>query len=256
MSRARPTTSGGNAPMRIDQQALAETWLLSARSRTGVQSAGMICSPSASATGSSMAAPNSAGEEQQGQRLQARRAPARRRSDSRRRAGRRPARAGRRGNGARDNSALPPISSARAERREEQRDGLDAATASGAPATGPRRRRRSCAILPNRVALPSLVRWMPACQAARSAAKKKAATTIDQMPARAAASGPAGRPARASSEQERQGQRQPPEAGRDRPDVGQAHQPRPERQRDIAEQQCRRRPKRCGGRIVHPDAGP
>ena len=33
-------------------------------------------------------------------------------------------------------------------------------------------------MLPNKVALPSLVMWMPVCQAARSAAKKKAANAV------------------------------------------------------------------------------
>jgi hypothetical protein len=39
-------------------------------------------------------------------------------------------------------------------------------------------------MLPNRVALPSLVMWMPVCQAARSAAKKKAARSVSVTSAR------------------------------------------------------------------------
>ena len=59
---------------------------------------------------------------------------------------------------------------------QQQRRALDRATAIGATSHRPQAAKAKLEILPNRVALPSLVRWMPACQAARSAAKKKAAS--------------------------------------------------------------------------------
>ena len=76
--------------------------------------------------------------------------------------------------------------------------------------------------------------WMPTCQAARSAAKKKAATAI-----RSASLRPGqwtGWPVIAcDDEQERQRQRQPPNAGRDRADAGQADEPRPKGERAAAD---------------------
>ena len=74
------------------------------------------------------------------------------------------------------------------------------------------------------------------CQAARSAAKKKAGQQgqRDEAPAR-----PVNRLADhlRDDEQERQRQRQAPESGGDRAHARQAHQPWPERQRAAADQQ-------------------
>ena len=118
-----------------------------------------------------------AGDEQQGQRLRPRRACVRRGSDSRCRAARRAPRAGRRARCAADSSALPHISAAQ--------PAAASASASACSADGQRRASHSpqaakmkLEILPNRVALPSLVSRIPACHAARSAAKNKAAPPI------------------------------------------------------------------------------
>src|ERR1044072_6281664 len=95
---------------------------------------------------------------------------------------------------------------------------------------------RKLAKLPNKVALASLVRRMPACQAARSAAKKippsaTIATSAQPGKGRAAAR------ARGDEGEEGDPQRQPPEARRDRPDVGEPNHPRPRRQEQVGEDQ-------------------
>ena len=79
----------------------------------------------------------------------------------------------------------------------------------------PQTAKAKLATLPNRVALPSLVMRMPTCQAARSAAKKKPRRSrIVTISARERPVRPAARDPR-NHEQERQGQRQPPETGGD-----------------------------------------
>jgi hypothetical protein len=68
------------------------------------------------------------------------------------------------------------------------------------------------------------------------------------------AAGPVHRLAHRARQQPEEGQseRQPPEAGGDGPGVSQAHQPRPERQRRIAEQQRRIGEAVGAGGIAHP----
>ena len=216
------------------------TWLQSARTNTKVQSAGMIrlaererdgqqhgrseqrwrgteagaaaSSPRARSTEDQIAGVEQPGEER---------------------------RAGRRADCAGDSSALLLISSAASDRRQDQRR---ACTGDGQLRTShrPQAAKAKLATLPNRVALPSLVMWIPACQAARSAAKKKAANAmaIAERSARPVhrLAGTAGRSAnrngRASASRQKPAATGPTPASR--------HEPGPERQRAAADQQRRK----------------
>ena len=92
---------------------------------------------------------------------------------------------------------------------------------------------------------------MPACQAARSSEQKKSGR--ERSMTISACRGQCSRLAGDSRdhEQERQSEREPPEAGGDRSDVRQAHHPRPEGERDIAEQQCRKGEADEDRRVAH-----
>ena len=71
--------------------------------------------------------------------------------------------------------------------------------------------------------------WMPTCQAARSAAKKKACEGDDHAEhATRPVHGLSGKPR--DHEQERQGESKPPEARGDGPDARQPYEPGPERE--------------------------
>ena len=118
--------------------------------------------------------PERAGQEQQRQRRERAAGAFEPRSDSRCRAARRTARAGRRGGCAPTARRCCPSAGRRRSPRGAARRPAPA-TAICRASHRPQAAKAKLETLPNRVALPSLVMWMPACQAARSAAKKKAA---------------------------------------------------------------------------------
>ena len=99
-------------------------------------------------------------------------------------------------------------------------------------------------MLPNNVALPSLVMWMPMCQAARSAAKKKAAKRDERS--RAACRGQCtGWPVIARDQRTGTEARAPAARSRRRPGRHrQPHQPRAEGERAAADQDSAAKAKR------------
>ena len=201
------------------------TWLHSARANRPVQSAGMIRSPAASAAGQQQRAPNRLARNSRGKGSSSPRVAfdqdqiaGVKQAGDRRRAGRR---------------AGWPRTVRRCPTSAAPQPAAASESASACSADGhlrashrPQAAKKKLEILPNRVALPSLVSRMPACQAARSAAKKNAAKAMAMVSGlrrqmHRLAEHPGDRP------QERQRQREPPESGRDRADPAVAHQERP-----------------------------
>ena len=203
---------------------------------SGVQSCGQICSPRPRLIASRIGSEKAVERISSGSGCSSSAAALDEDRDSRRRGCRRPESAGRRRNCAWLSSIAAAHQQRGAERCEQQAPTTAAATAAAARATARRSRRRSCRCCRTGS---NCRAWSCGCRRSRRrgrAHRRSPRRRWSDQRARAASAPPARRRC-ATSQQQRKRERQPPEAGRDRPDVGQAHHPRPERQRDIAEQE-------------------